>query len=196
MIHIEQRGIQEMKLLVVVILACVIVPTSVLAQPVEPLPPDASADGISQAPELVLGFGLQVDSVFSLLSIRAWFNNFLGVEIIGGALVVPTQITIRGLWRALETDITSLYVAPGCTLREDGFSIHGTVGTEWTIAEDLSLSLEVGLGFVLPGSWLPPGPVPFIGGGLPFYPLMGIGFHFCFPFSLGGETTATIVPSL
>jgi hypothetical protein len=196
MIHIEQRGIQEMRLLVVVILACVMVPTCVLAQEVGPLPPGTNAHENSQTPELVLGFGLQVDSVFSLLSVQAWFNNALGVEIIGGALIVPSQITIRGLWRALETDITRLYVAPGCTLREDGFSIHATAGTEWTIAENVSLSLEVGLGFVLPGIWLPPGPVPFIGGGLPFYPLMGIGFHFCFPFSLGGETTATIVPPL
>jgi len=196
MTHIKHKRIQEMGLLVVVILACVMVPTSVLAQEVGPPVSDFGVRESSTALELELGFGLQVDSVFSLLSVRAWFNNVLGVEIIGGALIVPSQITIRGLWRALETDITSLYVAPGCTLREDGFSIHGTVGTEWSIAENFSLSLEVGLGFVLPGSWLPPGPVPFIGGGLPFYPLMGAGFHFYFPLSFGGETAPTAAPPL
>lgn len=182
------------KIILMVVLCSLVGSGVAFAQLAEPQTPSA---GIFDMPlSFTLGFGLQVDSVFSLLSVRAWFNNVLGVEIIGGALIVPSQITIRGLWRALETDITRLYVAPGCTLREDGFGIHATVGTEWSVAENISLSLEVGLGFVLPGSWLPPGPVPFIGGGLPFYPLMGIGLHFYFPLSFGGETTPTVAPPI
>lgn len=166
-----------MRLLVVVILVCVMAPMSVLAQPVEPLPPGASADETSQTPELVLGVGLQVDSVFSLLSVRTWFNNVLGIEIIGGTLIVPTQITIRGLWRALETEIMQFYLAPGCTLRGNGLGIHVAAGTQWSVVENIYLNLEVGLGYILPGGWFPPGPVPFVGGSR-LYTFLGAGVHF------------------
>lgn len=170
-------AIQEAKLLVLVILACVIVPASVLAQEVGPPVSDFGVRESSTALELELGFGLQVDSVFSLLSVRGWFNNVLGVEVVGGALIVPGQVTIRGLWKALETEVTQFYLAPGCTLRGNGLGIHVTAGTQWSVAENIYLNLEVGLGYILPGGWFPPGPVPFVGGSR-LYTFLGAGVHF------------------
>ena len=165
------------KILVAAVLLCFAIAISALAQPVEPPIPGMGIPHELSVLELKLGFGLQIDSGFSLLSIRAWFNDVLGVEAIGGAFIVPSQITIRVLWKALETEIMQFYLAPGCSLREDGFGIHVAAGTQWSIAENVCLNLEVGLGYIPPGGWLPPGPVPFIGGS-PVYVVLGAGMHF------------------
>lgn len=165
------------KVLVVVVLPCFAIAILALAQPVEPPTPGMGIPHELSVLELKLGFGLQIDSGFSLLSARAWFNDVLGVEAIGGAFIVPSQITIRGLWKVLESEIMQFYVAPGCTLREDGLGLHAAAGTQWSIAENVYLNLEIGLGYILPGGWLPPGPVPFVGGSR-LYTFLGAGLHF------------------
>lgn len=170
-------NLREVKLLVVGILLCLTFSILVLGQPVEPPAPGTGVPEVPTALELELGFGLQVDSVFSLLSVRGWFNNVLGVEVVGGALIVPGQVTIRGLWKALETEVTQFYLAPGCTLRGNGLGIHVAAGTQWSVAENIYLNLEVGLGYILPGGWFPPGPVPFVGGSR-LYTFLGAGVHF------------------
>lgn len=162
-------------LLIAIALCALLAIADVFAQVGEPL---ASGAGVSDVfTSFDLGFGLQVDSVFSLLSVRAWFNNILGIEAIGGALIVPSQITIRGLWKALETEVTQFYLAPGCTLRGNGLGVHVAAGTQWSVVENIYLNLEVGLGYILPGGWFPPGPVPFIGGSR-LYTFLGAGVHF------------------
>jgi len=165
------------KVLVAVVLACFVVVIFAFAQPVEPPTPGIGIPNEFAGLQLKLGFGLQIDSGFSLLSVRAWLNDVLGVEAIGGAFIVPGQMTIRGLWKAWETEAMTFYVAPGCSLREDGVGLHAAAGTQWGVADNISLNLEVGLGYVLPGGWLPPGPVPFVGGS-PLYVVLGAGLHF------------------
>ena len=130
---------------------------------------------------LELELGCQLDATFSLLDARVWFTRELGAEMTLGAVVVPLQVTARGLWRALETDKASLYVAGGVTWRE-GFLVPSiAAGTAWSISDRISVSFEVGLAYTGPGGWLPPGPPPFIGGGASFLSLIGIGVLYHLP---------------
>lgn len=147
----------------------------------EETPPPPVAPATEPGAGLKLELGCQIDTMFSLLDARVWFARAFGAEVIFGAVIVPFQITARGLWRALETDKASLYVAGGVTWRE-GFLVPSiAAGTVWSISDSISVSFEVGLAYTGPGGWLPPGPPPFIGGGASFLSLIGIGVLYHLP---------------
>lgn len=171
---------------VMITAVCLLVSILLGAQPLDPFQPPTVPTSPYGTPSFSgdlsdgrgLGTGFQVDyPVFYGLSLRYWLYklDFFGIEVIGYLTESGdewhsdeiTELTVRGLLKFFDREVTDLYVAVGVTYKSYWYEpiVHIAGGLEWSISRNIAFNFEVGVAADFSGANL----VPFVGGGLHFY---------------------------
>jgi len=147
----------------ITVAACLLLAAIVTAEPFTSVGPGQIAD---KSNDRNVGIGLQVDlPVFGLVSLRAWWEDLLGVEIVALVFGPLVTVTPRGLVKIADSNEADLYMAFGSTFYPaGGVILHAAAGIEWSPSTHIALNLELGFGYD-PSL----GPSTFIGGGIHYY---------------------------